>query len=58
MRASIKAVTLEIEIRGHLRSRVDGPLDCVCTVRGAGGGAGHRGEAESESMPVGGDARA
>ena len=30
----------------------------MCIQCGAGGGAGHRGEAESESMLVGGDARA
>ena len=43
MRASIKAVTVEIEIRGHLRSRVDGPLHCVYTVRGGGGCGSQRG---------------
>ena len=51
-RASLKAVTLEIEVTRHWKSRGDGPLHCVCTMaRG-----GHRAEAESESVLMGASA--
>ena len=47
-RASLKAVTLEIEMTGHWKSRGDGPLHCVCAMAGVG----HRAEAESESVLI------
>ena len=48
-RASLKAVTLEIEMTGRWKSRGDGPLHCVCAMAGVG----HRAEAESESVLMG-----
>lgn len=52
-RASIKAVSLEIEMTGTWRSGGDGPLHCACTMVGGG----HRAEAQSESVLMGGDTR-